>query len=337
MINNLKNKKFVTIGNGTGQATILQHLQNYIEDISVIVGVTDNGGHSGLLRRIMNIPAPGDLRNCMSAITDKDDMLSQLLQYRFTNGELSGHSLGNLIISALIDLEGDIGSAVDRLGKAIGLKAKIMPVTTESTQICAELENGEIVEGEFEIIKRENSHLDITRLFHNPPVKAYQPCIEAIEKADVVVISPGVLRTGIISTLLTEGIKEALVKSPAKIIFICNIMTNPGQTEGFSTLDHINEVTKYMGRKPDYALIHSGDIPEFVQDIYIKEGSFPVKHINIEHKDIKIVIENLLDEINENEIEKLQRVNGKDIKTTPHLIRHNSKKVTELILELSEN
>jgi len=337
MINSLKNKKFVTIGNGTGQATILKQLQDYIEDISVIVGVTDNGGHSGLLRRIMNIPAPGDLRNCMSAINRKDDVLSQLLQYRFGNGDLSGHSLGNLIISALIDIEGDIGSATDKLSKAIGLKAKIMPVTTESTQICAELENGEIVEGEFEIIKRENNYLQIVRLFHNPPVRVYKPCVDAIENADVIVISPGVLRTGIISTLLTEGLKEALVKSSAKIIFICNIMTNPGQTEGFSTLDHINEVTKYMGRKPDYALIHSGDIPEFVQDIYLKEGSYPVKHINIEHKDIKIVMENLLEEISENEIEKLQRLNGKDIKTTPHLIRHNSHKVTQLILELSQN
>ena len=136
----------------------------------------------------MNIPAPGDLRNCMSAITRKDDILSQLLQYRFGNGDLSGHSLGNLIISALIDIEGDIGSATDKLSKAIGLKAKIMPVTTESTQICAELENGEIVEGEFEIIKRENNYLQIVRLFHNPPVKVYKPCVDAIENADVIVM-----------------------------------------------------------------------------------------------------------------------------------------------------
>ncbi|MGD9580371.1 MAG: 2-phospho-L-lactate transferase CofD family protein, partial [Vampirovibrionia bacterium] len=143
--------------------------------------------------------------------------------------------------------------------------------------------------------------------------------------------------TGIISTLLTDGVKEALVASQAKIIFICNIMTNPGQTEGFSTKDHIDEITKYMGRKPDYALIHSGYIPEFVQNIYVREGSYPVKHINIDNKDIKVIMEDLLEEISENEIEKLQRVNGKDIKTTPHLIRHNSKKVTELILELSRN
>lgn len=337
MNNNLKTKKIVTIGNGTGQAQILKHLQNYIEDISVIVGVTDNGGHSGLLRRIMNIPAPGDIRNCMSAICPPDDMLSQLLGYRFTQGELSGHSLGNMIISALADIEGDIGKAVTKLTSALGIKAKIYPSSIESTQICAELENGDIIEGEFEIIRRHNKDLKIVRMFHCPIVKAYEPCLEAIERADLIVISPGTLMTGIISTLLVSGMKEAIIKSRAKIVFICNIMTNPGQTEDFSTQDHIDEITKYMGRKPDYALIHSGNIPGFVQEIYLKEGSYPVKHININQKDIKIIMEDLLEDINEQEIFKFQRINGKDIKVTPHLIRHNSKKVTDIIIELSNN
>ena len=336
-MNDLKNKKFVTIGNGTGQSTILRHLQDYIDDISVIVGVTDNGGHSGLLRKIMNIPAPGDIRNCMTAVSNPDNLLVKLLGYRFKQDDLSGHSLGNLIISALVDIEGNIGLAVENLGHAIGLQAKIMPATTESTQICAELENGDFIEGEFEIIRRNNNHINITRLFHNPPVKAYEPCLEAIRNADVLVISPGTLRTGIISTLLCQGMKEAIQSSPARIIYICNIMTNPGQTEDFSTQDHIDEVTRYMGRKPDYALVHSGDIPEFVQEIYLKERSYPVKHININHKDIKVIMENLLEEINEQDLDNLQRVQGKQIKVTPHLIRHNSKKVTDIILELSRN
>ena len=337
MIKDLKSKKFVTIGNGTGQSTILRHLQNYVDDISVIVGVTDNGGHSGLLRKVMNIPAPGDIRNCMTAVSNPDNLLVKLLGYRFTEDDLSGHSLGNLIISALVDIEGDIGKAVEQLGCAVGLKAKIMPATTESTQICAELENSDIVEGEFEIIRRDNSYLNILNMFHNPPVKAYEPCLEAIRNADVLVISPGTLRTGVISTLLCQGMKEAITNSPARIIYICNIMTNPGQTEDFSTQDHIDEVTKYMGRKPDYALVHSGYIPEFVQEIYLKERSYPVKHININHKDIKVIMENLLEEIDEQEVNNLQRIQGKQIKVTPHLIRHDSKKVTDIILELSKN
>ncbi|MEW5822524.1 MAG: uridine diphosphate-N-acetylglucosamine-binding protein YvcK, partial [Cyanobacteriota bacterium] len=322
MVTNLKNKKLVTIGNGTGQSTILKHLQTHIEDISVIVGVTDNGGHSGLLRRIMNIPAPGDIRNCMSAVSNPDNILTKLLGYRFIQDELSGHSLGNLIISALVDIEGDLGKAVKKLTESMGIKAKIYPSTIESTQICAELENGEIIEGEFEIIRRSNNHINIVRLFHNPPVKAYAPCIDAVNNADIIVISPGTLRTGIISTLLANGMQEAMSATKARIIFICNIMTNPGQTEGFSTQDHIDEITKYLGRKPDYALIHSGDIPQFVQEIYLKERSYPVKHMNIEHRDIKIIMEDLLEEINEQEIKRLQRINGKDIKTTPHIIRH---------------
>lgn len=334
MIEGIKNKKFVTIGNGTGQATILRHLQEYTEDISVIVGVTDNGGHSGLLRNIMNIPAPGDIRNCMSHSATCDSVLTDLIKYRFAHGELSGHSLGNLIISALIDIDGNIGKACERLGNALGLKAKFYPSTIDNTQICAELENGQIIEGEFQIIRRENPHLTITRMFHSPIVKAYEPCLNAIREADVIVISPGVLRTGIISTLLAEGMMEAIQQSPARLIYICNIMTNPGQTEDFSTWDHIEEITRYMGRKPDYAIVHSGDIPEFVQEIYIKERSYPVKHINIDHKDIKIIMENLLEEINQQELDKLQRVSGKDIKSTPHLIRHNSKKVTDIILDL---
>lgn len=337
MTKDLRHNKFVTIGNGTGQAAIIRDLQHYADDISVIVGVTDNGGHSGLLRKIMNIPAPGDIRNCMSAICSPDNIMAKLCNFRFTQGELAGGNLGNLIISALIGIEGDLGSATQTLGHAMGLKAKVFPVSTESTQICAELENGEILEGEFEIIRRKKTDLKIVRLFHNPPVAAYEPCIEAIRNADVIVIAPGTLRTGIISTLLAKGVKEALTNSTAKIIFICNIMTNPGQTEGFSTQDHIDEITRYMGRKPDYALIHSGTVPEFIQQIYIKESSYPVKHINIAHNDIKIILEDLLEEIDEREIDKYQRVGGTNIKTTPHLIRHNSRKVANIILELSQN
>lgn len=334
---NIRNKKFVTIGNGTGQATILQHLKHHVDDISVIVGVTDNGGHSGLLRRILEIPAPGDIRNCMSSVCDPDSLMSSLLKYRFNKGELAGISLGNLIISALADIEGDMGQAVTSLCKELNISSRILPSTIESTQICAELENGEIIEGEFEIIRRENNDLKIIRLFHLPEVNAYEPAMQAIENADVIIISPGTLRTGIISTLLAKGIKESISRSSAKIIFICNIMTNPGQTEGFSTQDHIDEITRYMGKKPDYALVHSGYIPSFVQDIYVHERSYPVKHVNITHEDINVIIEDLLEEIDEREFHKLERVMGKNIKTTPHLIRHNSKKVANIILELSNN
>lgn len=334
---NLKNKKIVTIGNGTGQATIIKNLQDFVDDISVIVGVTDNGGHSGLLRKILNIPAPGDIRNCISASCNSDHILNKLLSYRFKDGELSGISLGNMIVSALIDIEGNLGDAVDTLTQMMSIKARILPASIESTEVCAELENGEIIEGEFEIIRRKNENLKITRMFHNKPVKAYEPCLKAIKKADVIIIAPGTLRTGIISTLLAKGMKESLQVSKAKIIFICNIMTNPGQTEGFSTKDHIDEIIRYMGRKPDYAVIHTGDIPNFVREIYVKERSFPVKHVNIDHSDIKIIMKDLLEEINEHEIEKFIRVNGKGIMTTPHLIRHNSKKVADLILELSNN
>lgn len=334
MVEDIRNKKIVTIGNGTGQAAILKHLESYVENISVVVGVTDNGGHSGLLRNIMNIPAPGDIRNCMSSSANCNNLLAELIRYRFTQGELAGYSLGNLIISALIDIEGDIGKACKALGSAMGLKAKFYPSTIENTQICAELENGDIIEGEFQIIRRENPELVIKRMFHNPVAEAYGPALDEIRNADVIVISPGVLRTGIISTLLAKGMKEAIQASAAKLVYVCNIMTNPGQTEDFSTWDHIDEITRYMGRKPDYALVHSGDIPEFVQEIYIKERSYPVKHINIDHKDIKIIMEDLLDEINQQEFEKLQRVSGNGIKSTPHLIRHNSKKVTDIIIDL---
>jgi uncharacterized cofD-like protein len=333
MTGDFRDKKIVTIGNGTGQATILKHLHSYVDNITSIVGVTDNGGHSGLLRRILNIPAPGDLRNCITNVCTEEDILAKLLKYRFAQGELEGTSLGNLIISALTDIEGDMGKAIEKLGVMLGLKARILPATVENTNICAELENGQIIEGEFEIIRRENKDLRIVRMFHNPPVKAYKPCLEAIDNADVIVIAPGTLRTGIISTLLTEGMKETIAKSKARIIFICNIMTNPGQTEDFSTQDHIDEISRYLGRIPDYALIHAGFIPDFVQEIYLKERSYPVKHVNIDYRDINIIIEDLLEEISENEIQKYQRIGDEQVLKTPHLIRHNSQKVASIILE----
>jgi uncharacterized cofD-like protein len=337
MNKDIKHKKFVTIGNGTGQATILKHLHSYVEDITAIVGVTDNGGHSGLLRRMLNIPAPGDIRNCMSNVCDKESSLASLIRYRFNKGELEGVSLGNLIISALTDIEGDMGKAVEQLGKMLYLKPRILPASIESAQICAELEDGQIIEGEFEIIRRENKEAHIVRMFHKPEITAYAPCLDAVREADVIVISPGTLRTGIISTLLAKGMKEAITKSPARIIFICNIMTNPGQTENFSARDHIEEITRYLGRKPDYTLVHDGMIPDFVQEIYVKERSHPVKHINVDNEDISIIFENLLEQIDENEIQKYQRTGGEHIKKTPHLIRHDARKVASIILELSNN
>ncbi len=328
------NKKVVCIGGGTGQSSILSGLKK-IEglDLVSIVGVTDNGGYSGIIREAMGIPQPGDSRNCIGALCDKDLLQAQLINYRFTEGSLSGISLGNLVIAALTRITGDFSEAIKHTGKLAGVVGKVLPVSNDSTHICAELVDGTIVQGEWEIIKRQ-PRTRIKRLFLQDKAVATEEVKEEILSADLVVICPGSLCTAIISALLAEGMSEALSKSKAEIVYISNIMTQAGQTDGFTVSDHINFIQDYIQRSIDYVVVNNNPPdPELLVD-YEKEGSFPIvldEHLH--SSTTKIIHQDLLLDQDYHDLKKTERARGEGMHVGHHLIRHDPEKLVNVLKE----
>lgn len=327
----MSRKKVVCMGGGTGQASILSSLKKIPNlDLVSIVGVTDNGGYSGIIREAMGIPQPGDSRNCIGALCDTELLQAQLINYRFTEGALSGISLGNLIIAALTRITGDFSEAITQTAKLAGVVGKVLPVTTENTHICAELVDGTEVKGEWEIIKRE-PRTRIKRLFLQHEAHATNEVKEEIESADLIIICPGSLCTAIVSVLLAKGISESIGKSKAKLIYICNIMTQAGQTDDFTVSDHINFIQDYIQRNIDYVLVNNNPPTQDLLIDYEKEGSYPVildHHINREKTEI--LLEDLLLNLDYESLKKNERPKGEGMHVGNHLIRHDPEKLSKI-------
>jgi len=324
-------KKVISIGGGTGQASILSSLKMLGNiDIVSVVGVTDNGGYSGIIRESMGIPQPGDSRNCIGALCNDNLLLSKLINYRFTEGKLSGISLGNLIIAALTRITGDFSKAIEETGHLAGIAGKVLPVSNDSTHICAKLEDGRKIVGEWEIIKRK-PRSKILDLYLDSEANINPNVEKEIIDSDFIIICPGSLCTAIISTLLIKGMREAIKKSNAKLIYISNIMTQTGQTDNFTLSDHINFIEKYMDKKINILVVNSTIPPDELLDEYKKEDSYPVK-IDIENisKETNILFEDLLlsdvDFLFQNE-----RPKGDNMHVGKHLIRHDPEKLSKVI------
>lgn len=323
-------KKIVCLGGGTGQAAILDGLKDYNYEITAIVGVTDNGGYSGIIRQAMNLPQMGDSRNVLVSLAE-DSIITKLLKYRFSEGALSGVSLGNLILAALTRVEGDFNKAVKTISKVIKIKGRVLPVTNYSTHICAELFDGGVVEGEWDIIKKSKSQ--IKRLFLKDCVKPTEGVIKVIEEADMIVFCPGSLRTGIIPILLVNGVVGAIKRSRAIKVSICNIMTHPGQTDNFTVSMHLNEIKKYCNMNFDYYLVNSGKPDKKILKIYEESGAKPVEIDNINGA-LHIIVDNFVAYFDTTVLVGLNRPPGRDILAFPHYIRHNSKKVAKILMEI---
>jgi len=324
--------KIVTIGGGTGQNAIVQGLKDHDVEINAIVGVTDNGGSSGIVRQAMDIPQPADSRSVLCGLGDDKNIFNQLLKYRFDEGSLKGTNLGNLIVAALTRIKGDFNSAVQEISKILELKSgKILPVTNQSTQICAELLDGDFALGEWEIILKSQSN--IKRLFLQHKVKANPDCIKAINQADMIVICPGSLRTGIISILLVGKIADALIKSKAKKVYICNIMTHPGQTDKFTVSKHIAEIKKYCNTNLDYVLVNNGKPSAKLLEAYKKDNVSIVKNDNV-HNGFKVIEDDFISDLDSSQLVKLKRSSRKGMLAFPHLIRHDSKKVAKVLIDI---
>lgn len=266
--------KIAAIGGGTGLSTMLKGLKLYTNAISAIVTVADDGGSSGVLRADYGMLPPGDIRNCVSALSDVDPLAAEMLNYRFKSGTLAGHSLGNIMIAALNEMSGSFEEAVEKLNRIMGVVGTVYPVTNENIILNAVLKNGNIIHGESHIgSHRCGKGVGIDRVFIEPKnPKALEQAIEAIENADVIVLGPGSLYTSIIPNLLVDGVVDAIKNSTAIKIYVCNIMTQPGETEGYTASDHLRAIEKHSYRGiADVMVVNSESIPEELKERYANE------------------------------------------------------------------
>ncbi len=266
--------KIAAIGGGTGLSTMLRGLKLYTPNISAIVTVADDGGSSGVLRTDYGMLPPGDVRNCVSALADVDPIAGELLNYRFQEGNLKGHSLGNLILAALNEMSGNFEEAVEKFNRLMGVVGTVYPVTNENVTLHAELRDGSIIDGESHIGQhRIGKNKGISSVFLSPEKpKAVEQAIDAILDADVVVLGPGSLYTSIIPNLLVEGIPEAIRESKAVKIYVCNIMTQPGETEGYKASQHLEALEKHSYKGiADAMIVNNAPIPETLRLKYLEE------------------------------------------------------------------
>ncbi len=316
----VKGPKIVVIGGGTGLSTMLRGLKYYTSNITAIVTVGDNGGGSGALREDLGILPPGDIRNCILALADTEPIMEDLLQYRFTNGRLKNQSFGNLFLAAMDGISDNFEDAVQKMSSVLAVTGKVLPVTLDDMQLIAELENGNKVLGESEIpneaIKQKSR---IKKLMIEP--KEAEPVKEAliaIKEADAIIIGPGSLYTSVISNFLINNIGNAVCKSNALKIYVSNIMTQPGETDGFDVAMHLKTLKKYAGKDSvDFVIANNGIIPEDLIEKYKSEGSELVK-------------------LNKKELKGLNAkcIEADLVKIKDGHIKHNTDKLAEVLVDV---
>lgn len=308
--------KIVTIGGGTGLSTLLHGLKQYTNNITAIVTVADDGGSSGKLRQQFGILPPGDIRNCLVALADAEPMMRNLFQFRFEEGsEFGGHSFGNLFITAMTKLTGDFEKAVKESSKVLAIQGQVIPSTLNRVVLVAEYKDGTHAEGETQI-PQKGSPIKNVRL--RPSNTAATPeAIRAIHDAEVIVLGPGSLYTSILPNILIEGIRDAIVKSGAVKIYVCNIMTQHGETDNYSAFDHLNAViTHSRARMVDYCVVNNAKIPEQLIAKYKEEEAFPIK----------------------NDADRIRKAGFKlieaEIIEAEDVVRHDSNKLSQIIISI---
>lgn len=312
-------KKIVTIGGGTGTYVVLSALKNFDLDLSAIVSMSDDGGSTGRLRDDYGVLPPGDIRRSLIALSATSKPLRKLFDYRFKSGDLDGHNFGNLFLSALEKIEGNFYRAVLTASQVLNVKGKVIPVTLDAVRLYAELENGEVVSGETNIdIPKHNPKLKIEKVFLKPSAKANRDALKAVQEADLVVIGPGDLYTSVIPNFLVAGMRQAIRSSSARKIYLCNLMTKNGETNGFSAMDFLGAMENYL----------EPDIIDYVLVNVKKPGWVRLKRYAEENAELVVLPKDYKERLNKTEIIKT------DLLTKSGLIRHDLKKLANKILNL---
>lgn len=307
--------KIVAVGGGTGLSMLLKGIKRITNNITAIVTVGDDGGSSGRLREEMGILPPGDIRNCIAALADDDDLVTKLFQYRFKTGEgLEGHSFGNLFLTALTSITGDMIRAVKESSNVLSIRGRVLPSTLDDMKLVAEMEDGRIIYGESNIPEAKGK---VKRLFTNPEnCKPLEDVIKAIKEADLIILGPGSLYTSVIPNLLIKEISQEISTSAAKKIYVSNIMTQPGETDDYKVSDHINAIINHAGFSGIMeAVLVNDNLPANLAKKYEEAGSFPVKLDvdNIKAAGVRIVSKKLIEDSKEG------------------LVRHSSNRVARAI------
>ena len=319
VVESMRQIKVVLIGGGTGLSVLARGLKTFPVDITTIVTVADDGGSTGKIRSEMDIPAPGDIRNVIAALSEVEPTLEQLFQYRFDENHISGHSLGNLIIAAMTNLTNDFGHAVKELSKILNIKGRVIPSTNVSVALNAEMEDGEIVRGESNIPKKNKR---IKRVFLEPEdVQPMDEAIEALEDADLIVLGPGSLYTSVICNLCVSGIADTLRRTKAAKLYVANVMTQSGETDGYSAYDHVAAIHDHAGGPfLDYVICSTALYDPDVLARYEREGAVPVYCDTEKLRDegVRVITDPNLVEISDH-----------------HYVRHNNEVIANLIYEVA--
>jgi uncharacterized cofD-like protein len=315
--------RVVVLGGGTGIFAVLRGLRRYTPNISAVVSMSDNGGSSGRLRDEFGYLPPGDVRRCLVALADEEEslLLRQLFEYRFDRGEgLHGHSFGNLMLTALTDILGSTERAVDEAGRLLRIRGRVLPVTLESSTLCATLADGHVICGETDIDVRKAHHdVPISHVFLNPPAAANPEALKALALADLIVLGPGDLYTSVIPNLLVEGIKEAIQASDGTCVYICNVMTKRGETDGFAASDFVREIVRYLGTPEvlDCAVLNDYEgLPPELYSRYRREKS----------EAVTVDLDNCYDHVGQ--------VVTRPLTATGSLVRHDATMLAETLMEV---
>ena len=295
----IKGPKIVVIGGGTGLSTMLRGLKYYTSNITAIVTVGDDGGGSGKLREDLGMLPPGDIRNCILALADTEPIMKELLQYRFKDGRLKNQSFGNLFLAAMAGISDNFEDAIQKMSSVLAVVGKVLPVTLDDMQLKAVLKNGNVVKGESQIpneaIKQKSA---IERLMLEPEnATPLKEALDAIKEADAIVMGPGSLYTSVIPNLLVNKISSAVRKSKAYKVYISNIMTQPGETDGFTASDHLKTIQKYGGKDiVECVIANCGAISDELKEKYNKEGAKIVEldEENIKNQGVDLIVGNLI-------------------------------------------
>ncbi len=316
-------KKVVVMGGGTGNFTVLRGLKSHDVAISAIVSMADDGGSTGILRDELGVLPPGDVRQCLVALSDSSRLMRSVMNYRFENGGLGGHSLGNLLLSALEKVTGSFERAVEEMGRILYIKGKVIPVTTHQVRLKMILNNRKVLEGEKEIYLSHEIEKGYSKIYLEPFPKPNPHAISEIRNADLIVLGPGGLHTSIIPLLLVEGVARALKESHAKKIYVSNLMNRKGQTMGYKVGDYIREVVEYLGEDIfDYILVNNQMPTEELIKKYADEGDLVKNDLT----ESRVISAPLLGEVTESLVG--------DTLIKRSLIRHNSKQVTKELMKI---
>jgi uncharacterized cofD-like protein len=315
-------KKVVVIGGGTGNFVVLKGLKKFDVELSAIVSMADSGGSTGILRDELGVLPPGDVRQCLVALSNSSRLMRDLMTYRFENGNLGGHSFGNLLLSALEKVSGSFEKAVEEAGKILAIRGKVIPVTTNQVHLKMILNNRKILEGEGEIYLSQEIDQGYRSIYLEPYPKVNPHVITEIMSADLVVIGPGGVYTSIIPNLLVEGVSEALKTSSAKKILVVNLMNRKGQTTGWKVSHNLREIVQFIGEDIfDYLLVNKSLPPKELIEAYAQEGQL----VENDLEDPRVILSDLLGSLSEGPKNDLMKRN---------LIRHDSKKLAKELINI---